>query len=114
MILINVKYRIRPELADQWLNRVDAFSRATRAEEGNVFFEWYRSPEDPTIFVLLEAFTGSDAGEAHVTSAHFAEAMKFMPHYIAEKPQIIYTDQAPDGGWAPMAELTPLGHEAGA
>ncbi|MFK0292827.1 putative quinol monooxygenase [Streptomyces sp. NPDC090442] len=61
MILIAVKYRIRPEHSANWLTRVDDFTKATRAEQGNVFFEWSRSADDPHGFVLLEAFAGPDA-----------------------------------------------------
>ncbi|MEU9992895.1 putative quinol monooxygenase [Streptomyces sp. NPDC048045] len=107
MIFIAVKYRIRPHLVGTWLDRVDAFTQATRSEPGNVFFEWSRSADDLNDFTLLEAFTSPEAGEAHVTTAHFADAMAFMPDYIAERPQIIYIADAPDGGWGPMAELTP-------
>jgi quinol monooxygenase YgiN len=107
VIFIAVKYRIRPHLADTWLDRVDAFTQATRGEPGNVFFEWSCSADDPNGFTLLEAFTSPEAGEAHVTTDHFADAMAFMPDYIAERPQIIYIADAPDGGWGPMAELIP-------
>jgi quinol monooxygenase YgiN len=56
MLCIVVKFSIRPDVADQWLARVAPFTAATRAEPGNVFFEWARSVEKPNQFVLLEAF----------------------------------------------------------
>ncbi len=77
MILINVKFTVRPEYAEEWLPRVEGFTRATRAEPGNVFFEWSQSVEDPNQFVLLEAFKDSEAGEKHVNSEHFRAAMSY-------------------------------------
>jgi quinol monooxygenase YgiN len=79
MIFIVVKFAVRPDVAEQWLARVAPFTAATRAEPGNVFFEWARSVERPNQFVLLEAFRDRAAGEAHVHSEHFQAAMAWMP-----------------------------------
>ncbi|KOG45099.1 putative quinol monooxygenase [Streptomyces varsoviensis] len=106
MILINVKFTVRPEYAEEWLPRVEGFTRATRAEPGNVFFEWSQSVEDPNQFVLLEAFKDSEAGEKHVNSEHFRAAMAWMPEVIASTPQIINAE-IPDEDWGPMGELSP-------
>ena len=44
MIFIAVKFPVKPEYADQWIEKTRAFTEATRAEEGNKFFEWSRAP----------------------------------------------------------------------
>ena len=106
MIFIAVKFSIRPAVADQWLARVAAFTAATRAEPGNVFFEWSRSVDRPNQFVLLEAFRDRAAGEAHVHSEHFQAAMAWMPDMIAATPEIIHVE-VPGASWATMAELEP-------
>jgi quinol monooxygenase YgiN len=106
MIFIAVKFSIRPEVAEQWLARVAPFTAATRAEPGNVFFEWSRSVEQPHQFVLLEAFRDRNAGVAHVQSEHFKAAMAWMPDMIAATPEIIHVE-APGDGWSPMAEVQP-------
>jgi len=105
MIFIVVKFTIRPEHADQWLDRVADFTEATRAEPGNIFFEWSRSVTDPNQFVLVEAFQ-DDAAEAHVGSDHFKAAMAWMPKVVAETPQIINVTTEGDG-WSRMAEVQP-------
>jgi quinol monooxygenase YgiN len=107
VIFICVKWTIRPEKADSWLELVDEFTRATRAEPGNIFFEWSRSVADPNQFVLVEAFQ-DDAGEAHVNSEHFKKAMSWMPHVVAETPQIINVRTDAEG-WSRMAEVQPAG-----
>ena len=106
MIFIVVKWTIRPERSDEWLTLVDAFTKATRSEPGNLFFEWSKSVDHPHQFVLVEAFRDGDAGAAHVNSDHFKTAMAWMPTVIAEKPQIINVE-VPGDGWSEMAELTP-------
>ena len=105
MLLIVVKVPVRAEVADSFLERVAPFTAATRAEAGNVSFDWYRSSEDPTAFLLVEAFLDGDAGAAHVGSPHFQQAMAEFPALIEDVPQIVNVD-VPDG-WAAMAELSP-------
>ncbi|EWM11433.1 putative quinol monooxygenase [Kutzneria sp. 744] len=106
MIFIVVKFTVRPELADSWPDIVADFTTSTRAEAGNVFFDWSRSVEDPTVYVLTEGFQ-DDAAEAHVTSAHFKTAMAELPKAIATTPQIINVT-IPQAGWSEMAELKPV------
>jgi len=49
MIFIVVKWQVRPEKADEWLSIVGPFTQATRAEPGNLFFDW-----SPGLFDLEE------------------------------------------------------------
>lgn len=106
MIFIVVKFTIRPEHSDQWLSMVDDFTRATRQEAGNLFFEWSRSVDDPHQFVLVEAFESAEAGGVHVNSEHFKAAMAWMPDAVAETPQIVNVE-VPQDGWGRMAEVSP-------
>lgn len=87
MILIIVKWKIKPEHADAWPELSKTFTEATRAEPGNRFFDWSRSLEDPQEYVLLEAFD-DDAAQAHVTSDHFKQAQRDLPQYLQETPRI--------------------------
>ena len=87
MIFICVKWQVRPEHADAWPEITREFTEATRAEDGNLFFEWSRSVDDPTRYVLIEAFR-DDAAEAHVTSDHFRRAQADLPQYLVETPHI--------------------------
>ena len=105
MIFIVVKFTARPEYADKWLDLTADFTAATRAEPGNIFFDWSRSVDDPNVYVLTEGFQ-NDAAEAHVTSDHFKAAMAAFPQAIATTPQIINVT-IPGDGWSEMAELKP-------
>ena len=103
MILIVVKFRTKPEYTEQWPQLVDEFTQATRAEPGNIFFEWSRSLETKDEWVLVEAFQ-DDAAEAHVTSDHFAAGLEAMRPALAETPRII-SRQVEGTGWDEMGEL---------
>ncbi|MFB7948480.1 putative quinol monooxygenase [Kitasatospora phosalacinea] len=108
MIFIAVKFTVRPEHSADWIERVAEFTSATRAEEGNVFFEWSRSVDDPHQYVLLEAFRDGEAGGRHVESEHFKAAMAWMPDFITRTPEIVNVE-VPGTGWSAMAELSPRG-----
>ena len=104
MIFITAKFRIRPEHADQWPDLAAEFSRATRGEPGCLWFDWYRSLDDPTEYVLVEAFRDGDAGAAHVTSEHFKVAQKSLPPYLVATPRIVNATVAQDD-WSELGEF---------
>jgi quinol monooxygenase YgiN len=106
VIFIVVKFPVRPDWNDRWLSLVADFTAATRAEPGNLFFDWSRSVDNPNEFVLLEAFRDGDAGVAHVGSDHFKTAMAMLPDAISARPEIINV-QVPGDGWSEMGELAP-------
>ncbi|WP_152365688.1 putative quinol monooxygenase [Microlunatus speluncae] len=104
MHFIVVKFTTKPEWSDRWLELVAGFTAATRAEPGNLWFDWSRSVDNEHEFVLVEAFTDDGAGP-HVNSDHFKRAMQDLPQALASTPKII--SRSVDGdGWDAMGELT--------
>ncbi len=104
MIFITAKFRVKPEHAEDWPELSRAFTEATRAEPGCLWFEWSRSLDDPHDYVLVEAFRDGDAGEDHVGSDHFARAQQDLPPYLRSTPQIV--SQVVDrDGWAELGEM---------
>lgn len=104
MIFITAKFRIRPEHAERWPEIAAGFTEATRAEPGCLWFDWSRSLEDPAEYVLVEAFRDDEAGAAHVRSAHFAQACRELPAYLAETPRIVNVT-VPGTDWSHLGEL---------
>ncbi|MFF1627848.1 putative quinol monooxygenase [Streptomyces sp. NPDC058272] len=51
MIFIVVRFPIRPQYRDQWLDRVADFTAAISAEAGNLFFE--RSVDAADLYRLV-------------------------------------------------------------
>ena len=87
MIFIVVRFKVLPEYRDTWLEHVEPFTTATRAEPGNLWFDWSRSVDDPGEYVLVEAFRDGDAGVAHVSSEHFKRATRAPAEALAETPR---------------------------
>ncbi|BBX23584.1 antibiotic biosynthesis monooxygenase [Mycolicibacter terrae] len=105
MIFIVVKFTVKPEWAERWPQLVAEFTEATRAEPGNLWFDWSRSLDDPSEYVLVEAFRDGEAGSAHVNSEHFQQAMTQMPQALVSTPKII-SQQIEATDWSLMGELT--------
>lgn len=104
MYFIVVKFPVKPEFSDTWMDLVGDFTRATRAEPGNLWFEWSRSVEDPNEYVLVEAFT-DDGAVPHVNSEHFKKAVTELPRALVRTPRIV-SRRVDGNGWDAMGEMT--------
>jgi quinol monooxygenase YgiN len=99
-----VRQPVRAKYADEFPSLIADYIAASRAEPGNLFFDWYRSADDPNLWVLIEGFRDAAAGEAHVSSDHFKAAMSDMPRLLAAAPEIIHVDDVPGEGWGQVSE----------
>ncbi len=104
MIFIAVKFKVKSEHADQWMDVAGDFTQATRSEPGNLWFDWSRSVEDPNEYVLIEAFK-DDAAEAHVHSDHFKKASEDFPVHLQQTPRIRNVVLEGDQ-WDELGEMT--------
>ena len=104
MIFITARFRVRPEHADQWPEISRAFTEATRAEPGCLWFDWSRSLDDSTEYVLVEAFRDDEAGAGHVGSEHFRAAREQLPPHLAETPRIVNAN-VPGTEWSELGEM---------
>jgi len=104
MIFITVKWPVKPEHADQWLDLVKDFTEATRAEPGNLWFDWSRSVDNPREYILIEAYRDGEAGRAHVESDHFKKAMATQGKYAASRPKVI-SYEIPQDDWNDLGEI---------
>jgi quinol monooxygenase YgiN len=104
VIFIVVKFTPKPEYVESFPDRVADFTKATRDEPGNLWFDWSRSLENSSEYVLVEGFRDGDAGKEHVTSDHFKTFIAETPQLLASTPQII--SQTTDAsGWSDMGEM---------
>ncbi len=104
MIFIVVKFDVAHRQRDHWPEIVKEFTAATRAEPGNLWFEWSRCVDDPSVYVLVEAFRDQEAGVEHVRSRHFREGLDAMRPALTRTPEIVHADIDADG-WSEMGEL---------
>jgi quinol monooxygenase YgiN len=104
MIFITAKFRVKPADADHWPEITREFTEATRAEDGCLWFDWSRSLDDPTEYVLVEAFRDGEAGGVHVGSQHFKDAQQTLPPHLVETPRIVNVE-VPGTDWSELGEL---------
>jgi quinol monooxygenase YgiN len=104
MIFIVVKFEVAKQYREEWLSITKEFTADTRAEPGNLWFEWSRSVDRPSEYVLVEAFRDQDAGASHVGSAHFRDGLAAMRPALTRTPEIVHTEIDAEG-WSAMGEL---------
>jgi quinol monooxygenase YgiN len=104
MIFITAKFLIKADDADRWPEIAAAFTAATRAEPGCLWFDWSRSLDNPHEYVLVEAFRDGEAGAAHVGSAHFKQAQRDLPPHLAETPKIV-SQSVDQDDWSELGEM---------
>ena len=104
MYFIVVKFKTKPEYSERFMDLVGPFTEGTRQEPGNLWFDWSRSVEDTSEFVLVEAFLDDDAAGAHVNSDHFKNGLDAMRPALVATPKIV--SRKVDGdSWGEMGEL---------
>ena len=104
MIFIVVKFQVDESHREQWPSLTQTFTDGTRAEPGNLWFEWSQSLDDPNEYVLVEAFRDTAAGAEHVNSEHFRQGLAAMRPALTRTPKIIHTEIGGED-WSMMGEL---------
>jgi quinol monooxygenase YgiN len=64
-------YHVKPGLGDQVGALLVELTEATRREAKNLAYAFYRSPQDPDRYVILEQYTDASGLDEHRASEHF-------------------------------------------
>jgi quinol monooxygenase YgiN len=70
--VVIAQYRARVGEADRVEEALRNMVSPTRAEPGNLDYQVFRDPDDPSLFVLFERYADSGAFDAHRGTPHFA------------------------------------------
>ena len=70
--VVAASWTCEPGKEDVVRDAIDKLTPPSRAEEGNVFYQAYQDPAEPTVFRLFEIYADEDAYAAHGASEHFA------------------------------------------
>ena len=87
MIFNVVRQPVRAKYADEFPTLIAEYIAASQAEPGNLFFDWYRSADDPNLWMLLEGFRDTAAGKAHVSLTTSRPPWRRCPDFSPPPPR---------------------------
>jgi autoinducer 2-degrading protein len=79
-----VHVRVRPERVEAFIDATRANHEASSREPGNLRFDVLRAADDPTSFVLYEAYVDAAAAAAHKDTPHYLEWRETVADWMAE------------------------------
>ncbi|MBL8489987.1 MAG: antibiotic biosynthesis monooxygenase [Rhodocyclaceae bacterium] len=82
-----VHVRVKPESLAAFLEATRANHEASVKEPGNRRFDILQAPEDPTRFILYEAYASAADAAAHKQTAHYAAWRDAVAGMMAEPRQ---------------------------
>lgn len=82
-----VHVRVRPEAIDAFIAATRTNHEASVREPGNRRFDILQTPDDPTRFVLYEAYAAAADAAAHKTTDHYLAWRDAVADMMAEPRQ---------------------------
>ena len=79
-----VHVRVRPEHLDAFIAATRANHEASVSEPGNRRFDVLQAPDDPTRFILYEAYASAADAVAHKETAHYLAWREAVAGMMAE------------------------------
>jgi quinol monooxygenase YgiN len=101
MLIVHVHVRVKPECVEAFKEITLANARASVQEPGVARFDVVQQKDDPTRFVLVEAYRTADAPARHKETAHYAAWRDAVAALQAEpRHSVKYTNLFPtDATW---------------
>jgi len=84
LLIVHVHARVKPEGVEAFRAASIENSRESLKEPGVARFDVVQSAEDPTRFVLVEAYRSAEAPAAHKATAHYARWRDAVADLMAE------------------------------
>ncbi|MDR0438804.1 MAG: antibiotic biosynthesis monooxygenase [Methanocalculaceae archaeon] len=88
MIAIIAKCYVHPEAVDPFLTLVHELVTASRAESGNISYDFYRDLQTPVNFTFIECWKDQEAIDTHNASVHFKNFGEQTALYFAAPLEI--------------------------
>lgn len=97
MLVVHVQVHVKPECVEAFKQATLANAHASVQETGIARFDVMQQQDDPTRFVLVEAYQTPDAPAAHKATAHYATWRDAVAPMMAEpRSSIKYSNLFPD------------------
>ena len=86
MIVLNVTYRCKPDAREEFLEAImtEGIDIASRAEPGNIKYDYYTPVEDGDDLLLVEKWQDADALAEHGRQPHFTRLGELKPQYVLD------------------------------
>ena len=86
MIVINVTYKCKPEMREEFLEAImaEGIGAACQAEAGNIKYDYYRSVDDSDELFLVEKWQDAEALAAHTKQPHFARLGEIKAEFVTD------------------------------
>jgi (4S)-4-hydroxy-5-phosphonooxypentane-2,3-dione isomerase len=100
MLIVHVQARVKPDTVDAFKAATVENARQSVKEPGVARFDVVQQEDDPTRFVLVEAYRTADGAAAHKETAHYQTWRDAVAPMMAEaRSSVKYTDvfPAPEG-----------------
>ncbi|PAW86201.1 MAG: antibiotic biosynthesis monooxygenase [Pedosphaera sp. Tous-C6FEB] len=101
MLVVHVHVQVKPECVEAFKAATIANARASVLEPGIARFDVVQQVDDPTRFVLVEAYRTADAPALHKETAHYATWRDTVaPMMAVPRTSVKYGNVFPeDAGW---------------
>ena len=101
MLIVHVHVRVKPDCIEAFKEATIANARQSVKEPGIARFDVVQQQDDPTRFVLVEAYRSVEATAAHKATAHYAAWRDRMESLMAEpRSSVKYSNVFPgEEGW---------------
>ena len=101
MLVVHVHVRVKPECIEAFRQASLENARRSVQEPGIARFDVVQQADDPTRFVLVEAYRTAEAPAAHKATAHYATWRDAVADLMAEpRTSVKYANAfPPDADW---------------
>ena len=97
MLIVHVHVQVRPESVEVFRQATLENARHSLQEAGIARFDVSQQTDDPTRFVLVEAYRTSDAAAKHKETAHYAKWRDAVAPLMAEpRTSVKFSNVFPD------------------
>lgn len=101
MLVVHVHVQVKPEFVDAFRQAATENARNSVQEPGIARFDVCQQTDDPTRFVLVEAYRTPEAPALHKETAHYKAWRDTVADMMAEpRSSVKYANNFPeDAGW---------------
>lgn len=101
MLVVHVHVQVKPESVAAFIAATTENARQSVREPGIARFDVVQQADDPTRFVLVEAYREANAPAAHKATAHYAAWRDAVePMMAVPRQSVKYSNVFPvDSGW---------------